>query len=313
MTTPPVGVIGAGSFGKGLALAAKRNGHEVIVYTRSPDKPIGPEIETTDSFERVASCDTIFIAVPSQFVQDVAIGLADHLTGSHYLVHVSRGLVGSDLIPITDVLREHTPARRLGALGGPLVAEALQEGTPSGAVVGTRFPKVAVAVREAIASPTLRIYDTDDVVGVQVASALVGLLALAAGFSSASKLGPAALAVMTTRGIVEAARVGRALGAAESTFYGLAGFGDVAAVLAGDERPEFRLGRAFATGIGLEEAAKDAGAFIEGTDLARRVRNYVERQALEAPICETLADVLEKKCTTAEAVKALMTRRQRSE
>ncbi|MEM9192730.1 MAG: NAD(P)-binding domain-containing protein [Myxococcota bacterium] len=311
--SPTIGVVGGGGFGRGLALAAHRNGHEVVVQTRNPDRNVGEGVTTTNSFETVAEAPTIFIAVPSQFVEQTAIGLAPHLNGSHYLVHVSRGLVGADLQPITSILRAQTPARRLGALGGPLVAEALQEGTPSGAVIGTRFPEVATAVQEAIASTALRIYTTEDVVGVQAASAMVGLLALAAGFARASKLGPAALAVMATRGIAEAARVGRAIGAQESTFYGLAGFGDISAALAGDERPEVRLGRALSTGLPLEEAAAKAGAFIEGTDLARRVRSYVDRQAMEAPICSILADVLAHKSTAEEAVRALMTRRQKSE
>ena len=195
----------------------------------------------------------------------------------------------------------------MGALGGPLVAEALRDGTPSGAVVGTHFPEVADAVRAALGSEALRLYDTMDLVGVEVASAMVGLLALGVGYGRAAGAGPAALALVLTRGMAEAARLAPSLGADPQTLSGLAGHGDLLAVMAGDERPEVRLGRALAEGRSLDEAAREAGAHIEGVKLASRLAAHAERLGLEAPICRTIVDVLEG-TPAQDAIRALMAR-----
>ena len=230
----PVGVLGGGGFGRGLAQAASRIGRDVVLWSRSGDASDG-RIRTTRNLADLAEAEIIFVAVPSIYVAEVSGQLGEHLDGSHLLVHVSRGLVGEELTTVSHVLRHETPCRRVGALAGPLVAQALAEGQPGGGVIGTRFPEVAEAVRRAIAGPTLRIYETRDVTGVEVASAMVGLLCLAVGYGQAGGIGPGTLAVVVTRGMAEAARVGQALGAEQATFGGLAGFGDLMAAVAGDD------------------------------------------------------------------------------
>lgn len=305
-----VGIVGGGSFGRGLATAAARAGHEVVLWSRAAQRAEAAPatFRVTSALADIAATELIFVAVPSPHVRDVARALGAHLDGGHLLVHVSRGLIGDELRTITRVLREETPVVRLGALAGPLVADALAAGTPSGAIVGSLFPEVGAAVRQAIAGETLRIYTTDDVAGVEVGSALVGMLALATGFAMGIGSGPAALAVLCTRGIAEAQRVGARLGARERTFAGLAGFGDLTSAVAGDERPEIRLGRALAQGASLEEAARTAGAYIEGVSIARRVARFAEQVGVDAPIAAATAAVVDGVLGPREAMRALMAR-----
>jgi glycerol-3-phosphate dehydrogenase (NAD(P)+) len=307
-----VGVLGGGGFGRGIAQAAARGGHEVILWSRSGKAGDGA-IHATGDMAELAKAELIFVAVPSIYVAELGGALGEHLDGSHLLVHVSRGLVGEELQTVTHVLRHETPCRRVGALAGPLVAQALAEGRPGGGVVGTEFPEVTEAVRAAIAGPTLRIYETSDVTGVEVASALVGLLCLVVGYAQAGSIGPGTLGVLVTRGMAECARVGKALGARQATFGGLAGFGDLVAAVAGDDRPETRLGRALAEGLPRAQAAEQTGAHIEGVSIARRVANFAARVGLDAPIASTVADVLDGNLDPKGATERLMARRVRME
>jgi len=307
--TVPVGVLGAGGFGRGLALAASRVGQRALLWSRSERGELGERVDVTHDLAELARAELIFVAVPSQHVAELARELGRHLDGSHLMVHVSRGLVGDDLTTLTHVMRTETPVRRVGVLAGPLVADALADGTPGGGIVGTCFPEVVSAVRESIGGPTLRIYSTDDVDGVEIASAMVGLLALGMGFARAMGIGPGALAVMGTRGMVEAARLGQVMSARQQTFGGLAGFGDLLSALAGDDRPEMRLGQALAEGKPLAEAARSAGAHIEGVSIARRIATHAARMGVETPISQALADVLDERLTLEQALESLMTRR----
>ena len=305
-----IAVLGGGEFGRGLSMAAAREGHEVRLWSRGArdlDK-----VRTTTNIADARECELIVLAVPSPWVPDVADQLAPHLDGRHYLVHISRGLIGDELQPISKVLRARTPAHRVGAIAGPLIAGALVEGRPSGAIVGTRFPEVADAVREALGSKRLRVYDTEDVVGVEVASAMVGLFALTIGYAQALHVDGATLAVFLTRAMAEAARLVPSLGADPSTLYGLAGFGDLIAVVAGEDRPEVKLGEALATGKSLREAGASAGAHIEGVSIAARLAAHAERLKLDAPITRAIVEVLEGGSPQA-ALAALMARRVGSE
>lgn len=310
---PPVGVVGGGSFGRGLALAAAREGREVVLWSRSP-RDMGHEaVRPTSQMHELSRTELLFLAVPSPHVPDLATQLGNHLDGRHLLVHVSRGLVGPEIRTLSQVLRTETPCRRVGSLAGPLLANALAEGEPGGAVVGTQFPEVAQAVREAIGGSRMRIYETNDVLGVEVASAMVGLLVLVIGYLQGIGMSPASLSVLATRGMAEAARIGGTLGASERTFSGLAGFGDLLAAIAGDDRPEIRLGRALAKGTAFQDAAQHAGAHIEGLGIARRAADYSTRLGLEAPITETVAAVMEGRMDTEQAIQELMAREARAE
>lgn len=307
-----VSVLGGGGFGRGLAHAAARAKNTVTLWSRTP-RDVGNGVVNTQDLGKAVDAELLFVAVPSTHVLETARALRPYVDGSHRVVHVSRGLVGPELVTITRLFREETAVRRVGALGGPLVADALEKGTPSGAIVGTLFPEIAKLVREAIGSATLRIYETDDVVGVESASALVGMLALAAGFAHEIGVGPSALAILCTRGLAEAHRIGHALGGREKTFHGLAGVGDLLAATSGDDRPELKLGRALARGATLEQAGREAGANIEGVTIARRVAEYAARRNVEVPIAATIAELVERKIAPGKAIEALMTREQRVE
>ncbi|MEM9729331.1 MAG: NAD(P)-binding domain-containing protein, partial [Myxococcota bacterium] len=242
-----VGVLGAGGFGRALAMASARHQHDVVVWSRG-GRDLPNTIAVSSDIEAMRDRDLIFLAVPARHATSAAEQLGRVVDGRHLVVHVSRGLIGEDLKTITTVLREQTAARRLGALAGPLVADALADGRPSGAVLGTRFPEVTDMVREAIGGSEMRVYDTTDVTGVQMASATVGFLTVILAYAQGVGADAGPLAVMATRGMVEAARIGATLGAKEQTFLGLAGLGDLLAVVAGDDRLEARIGRAMAQG-----------------------------------------------------------------
>ncbi len=308
-----VAVLGGGGFGQALAVAVARTGKVVTLWSRQAREPAHVNILGTTRLSEVADAELIFVAAPSIHVDGLARALGQYLDGTHLLVHVSRGLLGDDLTTLTQRLRTATPARRVGVLAGPLVARALAEGEPGGAIVGSLFPEVTEAVREAIGGPTMRIYGTADVVGVEVASAMVGLLALVIGYAQGSGFGPATTAILATRGMAEATRVGVACGANERTFFGLAGFGDLMAAVAGDGRPESLFGRALADGLPLADAAARAGAFVEGAGIAAQIAAFAERHALEAPIAAGMAALLSGKVSGSAVIAQLMSRPARGE
>ncbi|MCA9581314.1 MAG: NAD(P)-binding domain-containing protein [Myxococcales bacterium] len=300
-----IGVVGGGEFGRGLATTSARAGHEVLLWSRRGGDLQVPRVKVTGSVEDLADRQLIFLAVPSPHVTDTARHLGPTMNGEHVLVHVSRGLVGEQLETLSHVLRSETPCRRVGALGGPLMARALTADEPCGVILGTRFPEVEEAVRAALDAPTIRIERTDDILGVEISSALVGLIALGTGYALGHGATPDTLALYVTRGAREAVRVVTALGGRPETFSGLAGFGDLVAAVAGDGRPEIRLGMALAKGLDLDRAGVEAGAYIEGVFIARRVANFAKRAGIRTPIAGVMADVVDGTIRGKDAIAAL--------
>jgi glycerol-3-phosphate dehydrogenase (NAD(P)+) len=231
----------------------------------------------------------VLLAVPSGWARDVARSLGAHLDGRHFVVHGVRGLVGAPMETISDVVRDETPVRRLGALGGPALASDLLAGRPTVMVCASPYPEVCRALGHALSSPTLRLYATDDRLGLEWASALVGCLAIAVGYARGVGLGPGLLAAFITHAVEEAARIAAAAGGKERTVLGLGGYGDLLASIAQTERPEVLIGEALAAGKSLEAALAQMAQRVEAVELAGRIASWAEAAGVKAPIVAALA------------------------
>jgi glycerol-3-phosphate dehydrogenase (NAD(P)+) len=309
-----VAVVGGGAWG--LALAAARTGHATLLLSRrARDGALPPGVTLArDDAEIAHRARLIVLAVPSGVARDVTRSLGAHLDGSHFVVHGVRGLVRPKaqhdegrLETITDVVRDETPARRLGALGGPVVASDLLAGRPSVMVCGSSYPEVNRALRSAFAAPTLRLYETGDLRGLEWASALVGCLAIAVGYARGLGLSPGLLAAVITRAVEEGARLAAAAGGQERTLLGLAGYGDLLASIAQTGRPEVGIGEALAAGRPLEQILGEAQQRVEAVELAGLIVAWAEAAGLRAPILGALARTILPGRASDTLVQELMT------
>jgi glycerol-3-phosphate dehydrogenase (NAD(P)+) len=293
-----VGVVGGGFWGVALAKAAARAGSEVIHYSRRGAGERGADDEkgrivAASTFREVARARLLVLAVPSGAVRQVARSLGDHLDGGHLVVHGVRGLSTDDLSTISDILRDETPARRLGALGGPVQAAELDLGLASAVIVGSRFGEVVGAVKKAFHSRGLRVYSTPDLRGLEWASALVGCLSIGIGFAREAGAGPGLIAALISQGVDEASRLVAAAGAEPTTMFGLAGYGDLLASIALEDRPEVVVGRALARGRSLEEAVADAKLRVEAIELLPRLITFAKERDLAVPGVDALVRLLQ--------------------
>ncbi len=288
-----VGVIGAGEWGLALAAAAARAGHPSLVHSRRGlDGALPPGVTQARDLREIGDrARLVIFAVPSTVAREVARQLGDFLDGRHYVVHGTRGLAGTqELTTISDVLREETPVRRLGAIGGPVLPEDLAAGRPSVMVAGSSYPEVNDALRDAFSTPSLRLYCTDDLRGLEWASALVGCLAIAVGYAQAVGVSSGLIAALISRSVQEAGKIASAAGGEERTLLGLAGYGDLLASVEQRERPEVRLGAALAKGRSLVDAMHDAKLRVEAVDLIPRVLAWASRHGVSVPVFSALAN-----------------------
>lgn len=294
-----IGVIGGGAWGVALAKAATRTGTDVLLYSRrgtegaQSSAPGAGKVEIAHTYPEMAKAKLLVLAVPSNVVRQVARSLGDHLDGAHLVVHGIRGLATDDLSTISDILRDETPVRRLGALGGPVQASELDRGFPSALIVGSRFGEVTSAVKKAFHSKSLRVYTTPDLRGLEWASALVGILSIGVGFGKESGAGPGLIAALISQGVDEAARIIAAAGAEPSTMFGLAGYGDLLASISLEDRPEVVVGRALARGKSLEEAVAEAKLRVEAIELLPRLIRFTKEKDVNAPGVDALVRLLQ--------------------
>jgi glycerol-3-phosphate dehydrogenase (NAD(P)+) len=313
-----VGIVGAGSFGTALASVVARTGRRVVLWSRDaavvdqinrerrcarlPGAPLPPPLEATaDPKKLAAEARLLVLAVASTDIRVRAKEVGDVIDGSHLIVHAIGAFAAPDDERCSEVIAQATPALRIGVLAGPALPADLVSGGFSSMVVASRFAEVASEARRLLsAPPTLRLYSATDVVGVELASALSGAYTVALGMADALAVGTGARAVLITRALAEASRLGKAAGADPRTFGGLAGLGNVL-VRAGATAGEDTRSSDYAHGVAIARGAPVQQT--EGTRAALAGVRLAKRFGVRMPLLEALAGVLTGKLAPADAAR----------
>ncbi len=314
MTALPmsVAVLGGGRWARALfaLLAAHKE--------RSPER-IARVVHHREGspLEELGQIELFFLAVPATAVRPLLAQASPFLNGSQLLIHAVGSLapVESDgrRALISEVVREETPLRRVGALAGPALAQDLEERRPAALICGSRFDEVGAAARQVLSAPSLLLYTTRDQIGVEVARAMAAVVALAGGIAHALDLGSAARSVLITRGAAEAARLGVALGASERTFFGLAGIGEMAVATDGHGSADFELGRLVGQGIALASAQQQVARVCDGPSMVAEALRLGAIHRLRLPLTAMLQHLLAGEKTPAAALHELLSTENHSE
>jgi glycerol-3-phosphate dehydrogenase (NAD(P)+) len=305
-----VSIIGAGTWGLALAAAAARAGSTPMLFSRRGEVKAPKDVVLTKDLAAAAKhARLIVLTVPSNVAAEVSRALGDHVDGRHLVVHGVRGLESHDggLATITEVVRRETPARRVGALGGPALTEDLLAGKPGVLVCGSPYDEVNRAVSTAFGCRTCRVYSTNDLHGLEWGSAMVGCLALGIGYAQALDMSPGLVAAVISRSMDEASRIAAAAGGDARTLFGLAGYGDLLACIAQKERPEVQVGAALAKGTPLGKAVASAGTRVEAVDLIPKIVAWTENRKVRAPIFAALNRLVSGQATPDRLIDELMT------
>jgi glycerol-3-phosphate dehydrogenase (NAD(P)+) len=258
----------------------------------------------------LASQELVVIATPMAGLRDMLGLLADLAVPVAWLCKgfEAVGAQGNQGLLGHEIQAQCAPSLCGGVLSGPSFAMEVALGQPTALVAASAHAKVRTALVDAFHSPQLRVYASEDVVGVEVGGAVKNVMAIATGLCDGLQLGLNARAALITRGLAEITRLGLALGAKAETFMGLSGLGDLVLTATGDLSRNRRIGLALAQGQSLEGAVQSLGHVAEGVYSARTVLKRAEALGVQMPITGCVVALLEGQLQASEAVAALMGR-----
>lgn len=309
-----IAVLGSGSWGGTLAKLWGAAGKEVSVWCHSQASyqrllpSLGPDMSATVELnEAVEKAEIVVFAVGSQHVRQVAESLPKSWSPL-ILLSVAKGLELGSLKRMTEVLSEARPEDKSCVLSGPNLSSEIQQGMPAAAVIASLCEQSSGVVQKQLSVSTLRLYRSDDVIGVELGGTLKNVIAIAAGCSDGLKLGTNAKAALLTRGLAEMTRLAVAMGAQAQTLSGLSGMGDLFATCGSDLSRNYRLGKALAAGQDLSAALSALSGMAEGVTAAQTACELGQRLQLDLPIAQQVHAVLQAKSTPQQAIMALMSR-----
>ena len=268
---------------------------------------------TASGREALTGVDLAVVAVPTRYLRRTLRRLRSAVPRDLPVVSGTKGLEGRTLKRPSEVVVEVLGVKRVAVLSGPSHAEEVARGLPASVVAASRWRRLAQRVQGLLSGPTFRVYTGRDVVGVELGAAVKQIIAVAAGICDGLGLGDNAKAALMTRGMVEIARLGVALGAQRKTFAGLSGIGDLITTCISRHSRNRAVGEAVGRGRSLNDVLGEMEMVAEGVDATRAVRGLARKLGVEMPITEQVYQVLFRGKEPLRAVTDLMLRQAKPE
>lgn len=274
-----------------------------------PHVRLSKEIDVTaDPAAALRDAEVILICIPTRGLRNAIQSMAQLIPESALMVSAIKGIENDSLLRPSQIIQNLTGTRPVVVLGGPCHAEEITRKKPASIVAACDSLVAAEQIQNLMSTDFLRIYANADQTGVELAGALKNVIAIAAGICDGLEFGDNAKAALMTRGLAEMVRFGTALGAETSTFYGLAGLGDLVTTCNSSHSRNRSVGESLGRGRTLTEIQESMTAVAEGVLTARSVHEMAVRQSIDMPIASQVFSVLFEGRSPREATVELMQR-----
>ena len=323
-----ISVLSDGGWGTALAMVLCENKHAVTLWGPFPDYLAemartrrnerflkGVELPASLRFEpdlsrACAGADIVVLASPSQYMRGLLGKLAAVPRPADLIyVNVAKGIETDSCKRMSELVAEYLGDVRYAILSGPSHAEEVARRVPTAVMTASRDAQAATTVQQAFMNEYLRVYTSTDVVGAELGGSLKNVLALAAGILDGMGMGDNTKAALMTRGIVEMARLGEALGGRPETFSGLSGIGDLIVTCTSKHSRNRHVGEELGKGRKLAEIQKEMGMVVaEGVTTASGAYQLARRAGATTPIIDEVYASLYADKDPRLAVRELMLR-----
>jgi len=319
-----IAILGAGSWGTAMAIHLANEGYPILLWGHTPqhitqlsqermNKKYLPDIPfpsslqpRTDLNKTIKEADHVIIAVPSHAFAELIHQITVPLKRISWLT--------KGVNPETNELLSETTKQKFGnpiamnVIAGPSFAKEVAKGLPTALTIAGTDKKLQLQLQKIIHHHKMRVYLSEDIIGVQICGAVKNVMAIACGISDGLGYGANAKAALITRGLAEMHRLGLAIGAQAETFTGLAGVGDLVLTCTDDQSRNRRFGLQVGKGISINEAEQRIGQVVEGKHNAKQVCALARKYHINMPICEQVGDLLLNKIDAKEAAYELIHR-----
>ena len=325
-----ISVLGAGAWGTALAISLAPR-HQVTLWGRDalqaktmqtnrvnqrylPDMPFPQTLQVSSDWDAALSnTELIIVAVPVSSLRGILQHIAT-LTVATPVIWLCKGFEAQTSKLPHEIVAETLPANfPRGVLSGPSFAQEVARGLPTALTLASTDIGFAQRTAQALHHSRLRIYSSDDMVGVEVGGAVKNVLAIAAGISDGLNMGYNARAALLTRGLAEMSRLGLQLGGKAETLGGLSGAGDLILTCTGDLSRNRKVGMMLAQKRELVDILNELGHVAEGVYTAREVHQVALQSGVDMPISEAVFRVLYEQLPADKAAENLLSRQPSNE
>lgn len=321
-------VIGYGSWATTIVGKFSRNGHLVRWFISNEDVREGVLTEgfnpkyvsdmeidrnmvkvSEDIDEVVSDSDIVILGIPSAYLQSVLDTLTVSLEDK-FVVSAVKGIIPGANRTVLEYVHGHfgISFKSLGLISGPSHAEEVSRGRLSFLTVACVSEENAALIASALGSESLRVSISDDIYGIEYASILKNIYAIAAGLAFGLGYGDNFLAVLISRCAAEMKKFLDSSYPFERDIDQSAYLGDLLVTCYSPFSRNRQLGALIGRGCSVDMALSEMTMVAEGYYAARGIHELDGRYGIEMPIAETVYKVLYGNARARKAMASLAKR-----
>ncbi|MDR1736852.1 MAG: glycerol-3-phosphate dehydrogenase [Oscillospiraceae bacterium] len=272
---------------------------------------------TSDPLEAWEFSDIALVAIGAQQLRSFCETLKDAVPALSRAAEAGEG-AGKTFVLCMKGLEENTGLRLTQVLNetlcgavdaavwvGPGHPQDFVGGVPNCMLIDSVSSALTRRLADALASPLIRFYYGEDLIGAEVGAAAKNVVGIAAGMLDGLDVG-ALKGVLMARGAREVSRLVGALGGSELTVYGICHLGDYQATLFSP----YGHNRAFGECIVKELPYP---YLAEGAATAFSLLRLSEQTGVELPICQAVARVIRREMPPRDILSGLFSRSTKAE
>ena len=324
-----ISILGAGNMGTALAHIIGSNGYKVKIWNYDGDvEPLdqinnfhenkkylsGINLSLTVVAEKsletcVSNTKIIFFVVPSNFVTEIIKRSAKFLSPKTICVDISKGLDNNSLDLITTVLKNNIPAHSrslITSISGPAIAVDMVKGGFTAMNISSKNIEAIKLVKKVLCNDNLRLKETSDFIGTEVAGSFKNIYAIAIGMADHYEWPMNTKAAIIVLAIQEMSLIIKKMGGNEKTAVDLAGLGDLVGTALSSHSRNRRFGQCFPKHNNADLAAKEVGQVVEGINACKMTMLLAKKYKIKMPLAETVYQIIWKNIDSEKSLKKLL-------
>lgn len=323
-----ISVIGTGAYGLALALMlAKNKNNKIVMWTENPavleefnstgalnsileDISIPNNIELTCSYsEALNDSKMIFITSASRYVEDICLAIKPYYKTSVPICIASKGIEEHSLMLLSSVVKDILSTNKIVNISGPTFAIDLARNEPSALAIAGLDKKALKDVKNTLENDTLKLRESNDILGIQICGSVKNIIAIAAGIVRGLGYTESTLAFLINESIHDIKYLIKCLGGNPKTILSFAGIGDLMLTCTSTKSRNYSFGYV----IGSTKDKKEIKKYlenntVEGYYTLEAIYKLIKGKRIKLPIVDLIYDIVMNDVDASKLAEFLITK-----
>ena len=305
-----IAMIGTGAYGLGVSIALLKKNESITMWVESKERAkflnnnkknanILPNIEipknitfTNDLNEVISNTNIVFIAVAAKFIDSVAKDLSKlNIKNKHFCI-LSKGIEQNTCEFLIDVFKRYVKTKNVSVISGPSFAIDMAKGEPVGLTIASKNNKTMSAIKRVLASDTVKLRTSNDIIGVELCGSIKNVIAIASGILEGLGYTESTRSFLITESLHDIKSLIYGLGGKKKTILSYAGVGDLLLTATSSKSRNYTYG--ILIGKKNYTMAEDylKNNTVEGYYTLKSIYTLIKRKKINMPIINLIYEII---------------------